>query len=255
MRYSVLIIVLFFLSPFLYAKENLSFYGKVVKDKINVRVDSTILSKVIGKVNKGNILQVVDEKYDWYKIILPSYFSCYVYKKYFKKIKDNIYKCVASQVNIRLSPSLDSYVLGMLDKGMEVKVKAIKGDFFEIDAPPKAYGWIHKKFLVKIEKSQIPQTNFSVEHSSLPKKEKFVNTQDTGFRIEKTLGEEKYAIIQGYLIKEKGRYKISSEDKIFILKTNKNLDKFVGKVVIIEGVYKKIGNKKKFVIKKLSIKS
>ena len=47
------------------------FHGEINTNNINIRSDSTVISKVICVSSKGEPVEVVKESYEWYKIRLP----------------------------------------------------------------------------------------------------------------------------------------------------------------------------------------
>lgn len=123
----------------------------VSEDRINVRVDSTVSSESLGYISKGETVQVLEEKFDWNKIVLPHQFSCYVSKKYIKKVKDNVIQITSSQVNLRSGPSLESYVIGKAPQNSKFYLIEENDKWVKIQGYPYAYGWIHKSFLHKTD--------------------------------------------------------------------------------------------------------
>ncbi|MBP7088179.1 MAG: SH3 domain-containing protein [Candidatus Omnitrophica bacterium] len=123
----------------------------VSEDKINVRVDSTIYSESLGYISKGKVVQVIKDKFDWNKIVLPPEFNCYISKKYTKKVKDNIVRVTAPQVNLRNKPSLNSYIIGKAPQNREFYLLEENEEWVKIQGYPYTYGWVHKNFLNKAD--------------------------------------------------------------------------------------------------------
>ncbi len=126
--------------------------AQVKKKNINVRVDATVASPVLGTLNKGEIVSVVEEKFDWSKIILPKRFSAYAASQFLKKIDDNKVEVIVSDLNLRNAPSLYSYTIGKADKGNVFFYRSEGNGWFELRAYPYIYGWVNKNFLTKVEK-------------------------------------------------------------------------------------------------------
>lgn len=135
----------------------------VTKDKINVRVDSTVMSKSLGKLPKGSIVDALTEKYKWVKIKLPRNFTCYVSSEYIERIPGKKGRVTATSLNLRDRPSLNAYTIGKIPKGTLVSVLEKKGKWYKIRAYPHAYGWIHKKFL----KVTVKKPNLNVQVKTL----------------------------------------------------------------------------------------
>ncbi len=204
--------------------------GKVTKDGINLRTDSRITSSVICKLERGEGVNILSEKYDWYKIILPEKCSCYVYKAYLK-VRGNKGVCTATNVNIRTKPSLDSEIVGRLSKGEQVRVLGVNGDFYKIIPTAKCYGYVHKIF-VKV-------SNFEKEDQN-----------SANFLEKDTRTETKPIEFIGLFFKKDGFYFLKTADKIYKIKTFRDLDKFVGKKIEMRGFLSK---RKKFVLKSIKI--
>ncbi len=144
MKKSIFLLCLVFLLPFnSYSYEKY----KVIKDKINIRIDSTVTSPILGVLNNNEIVDVLEESHDWMRILLPKQFQCFVSAKYVKKISKEEAVVTASVLNIRNKPSLESYILGKAKKNSKLTLLRKNKDWYKISAYPYAKGWVHKKFL------------------------------------------------------------------------------------------------------------
>jgi len=121
--------------------------GRIKKEGINIRVDSTVNSLSLGKLRKNEKVKIVREKYEWYRIILPSRFTCFVASCYLKKLKKDQAKCIASSINVRCQPSLKSIVVGKLKRNDIVKIQEYGKEWSKISCYPYGYGWVHKNFI------------------------------------------------------------------------------------------------------------
>ena len=145
---------------------------EVIKNKINVRVDSTITSPSIGYLNKGEIVEVLEEKFSWLHIRLPERFTplekatdetvrssltgftCYVWEKYLKQAGANKAEVIAKRLNLRDKPSLESFVLGQAQQGDVLFIIEKKDGWCEVKGYPYLKGWVHKKFIRKLEEKK-----------------------------------------------------------------------------------------------------
>ncbi len=126
------------------------FIGKVKTDNVNVRLGANINFITITQLNTNDQVKVVDELYDWYKIELPNKITAYVSTKYVTVLPDNeLAQVNADNLNVRINADIDSAILGQLDKGTLIKIKAVKNNFFEIDSQGLIFGWINKMFIEK----------------------------------------------------------------------------------------------------------
>jgi len=160
--------------------QNLPFTGEVNSNDINVRSDSTAGSQVICQVSKGVKLEVISESYGWYKVRLPKSAPSFVKQNLFECVNyetNPIHaaslhtetskrclnaKAIKDKINIRVSPSESSPVLGKIAEDEIVKVIRTKGDWFGIEPVKNSYGWINIKFISpvvepKIDKKQLKQ--------------------------------------------------------------------------------------------------
>lgn len=135
-----------------------SFNGQINAENINLRVDATVSSAVICNLSKGQIVEVVAEAYDWYKIRLPKEAPSYVKQNLLECINSdpvtNPGKCssakvIKNRINIRLGPSESSWVLGKADKLTILDILAKENGWYKIQPVYQSYGWVNKKFVSK----------------------------------------------------------------------------------------------------------
>ncbi len=141
-----------------FAGAGTSFTGQINADNINVRVDATIGSAVACVLSKGQLVEVVSELYDWYKIRLPKEAPSYVKKDLVECINPDPVsapgKCLSAKVikdriNIRLSPGESSWILGKINRLTVVSILSEKGDWYRIAPVYQSFGWVNKKFVDK----------------------------------------------------------------------------------------------------------
>jgi len=117
--------------------------GITLKETI-IRIDSAVFSDMLGKVPKDFPLEIIDEKYGWYKIRTPRDFSGFVYSSYIEVIDENRGISKADNLNIRTGPSVKTPVIGRLNKQDEIKIIAEKDGWYKITLYPYGYAWVHK---------------------------------------------------------------------------------------------------------------
>ncbi len=134
------------------------FQYEVNADGIHIRSDSTVSSAVVCALKKGDVLEVVSEAYGWYKVRLPALAPAFIHKSMVAAADNQTATVVRDNVNIRLGPGTSSPVVGKVKKDQVVAITSDQGDWYGIQPPPTAYGWINKKFVSKtITFAQPPQ--------------------------------------------------------------------------------------------------
>lgn len=136
---------------------------RITHDNINIRTDSTIQADSIGFLAKDDIIEVLNQKFDWCQIVLPRGVSCFVFGKFSEKIDNQRIKITAFNVNIRSRPSLKSPILGKAVKGTEFILRKETPQWFEIEAYPQAKGWVHKLFLEEIKEPELDESPVQVK--------------------------------------------------------------------------------------------
>jgi uncharacterized protein YgiM (DUF1202 family) len=134
------------------------FQYEVNADGIHIRCDSTVSSAVVCALKKGDVLDVVSESYGWYKVRLPALAPAFISKSMVAAGNNQTATVVRDNVNIRLGPGTSLPVVGKVKKDQVVVITSDQGDWYGIQPPPTAYGWINKKFVSKtITFAQPPQ--------------------------------------------------------------------------------------------------
>lgn len=134
-------------------------YGKTITEDVNVRVDSTTQSVTITLLKKDELVKIVGNNFDWYLIQLPQTIPCYIMKKYVTIEKPNHAKINATTLNIRLSPSLESLIIGKIPKNNLVQITEELDNWLRVDANAYTRGWIHKNLVQEIlnqQKEEMP---------------------------------------------------------------------------------------------------
>jgi len=131
------------------AATNFPFTVEVNSNNINIRSDSTISAAIICAVNKSRRLEVVAERYDWYKVKLPRNAPSYIKKDFISNFSSGTTTVSGDNVNIRLSPNETSPILGEIDKDTLVNIKEDLGSWVRIEGK-NSFGWINKKFVTPV---------------------------------------------------------------------------------------------------------
>ncbi len=127
------------------------FTGRINEDNINVRADANTNSPAICKLPKGESVEVVLERYDWYKIRLPKAAAAFVKKSLLEPIDEKTAKAKAENINLRIQPNQTSAILGRLEKNEVVAILKDKDEWLKIEPTANTFGWVHKKFVDRQE--------------------------------------------------------------------------------------------------------
>jgi uncharacterized protein YgiM (DUF1202 family) len=130
--------------------------GRVSEDNLNVRADANTNSPVICKLPKGESVEIILERYDWYKIRLPKQAAVFVKKSLLEPIDEKTAKAKAENINVRALPNQVSAILGRLEKNEVVAIIKDKGEWLKIEPTANTFGWVHKKFIDRKDQEKAP---------------------------------------------------------------------------------------------------
>jgi outer membrane biosynthesis protein TonB len=135
------------------------------QNNINIRGQAKINSEVVGHLQKGDTVTVLeevtlkhpamDEPAHWLKITLPGSFHTWVDSSYIDG-SNNVVK--ARKLNIRGGPGENYSVLGRLEKGDTIKPLETKGNWTQIDAPTNAFAFVAAHLLMHQEAAPVAPT-------------------------------------------------------------------------------------------------
>lgn len=151
-----------------------AFTGVVSGERVNVRASDNISSEVVCQFNKGEEVSVLGLKGKWYKVELPKKALVYVAKSKVSK-KDGQGKVSEDKTNVRTSATVSSTVIGRLNKGAAVKIRKEYLDWYEIEAPKGAAGWVSSDYI---------KGNTSPEAKKAPSLAEILAQMDGGYQAE-----------------------------------------------------------------------
>ncbi|MBI4708574.1 MAG: SH3 domain-containing protein [Candidatus Omnitrophica bacterium] len=199
------------------------FIGQSESENVNLRTDATINSQVICTLSKNEQIEVISESFEWYKIRLPNNAPSFVKKNLTEcigqkpaispeeKTECKTAKITKNRVNIRLAPNETAPILGVSLNNEAVNIISEEQGWYKIEPIPNSFGWVHKKFISKIEiKKEEPKPEE-------PKKVE-ADVQENLINLE--------GIIKPYgrFFKRSATHKIiTADNKIFLLKADKKI--------------------------------
>jgi len=144
----------------------------VTRDRVNVRGQPSVFSEVLTQLNKGDKITVIElvkvekpkegDNVNWYKIQLPAGVPVWVNAAY---INTNFNTVIPNRLNIRAGAGEQFSVLGRLEKGTVVKIIKTENNWYQIETPTNAYGFIAAEF---VEKQAAPPKVEEVKPAVVP---------------------------------------------------------------------------------------
>lgn len=179
--FSIVVLIFILALGLSFAEEKTPFIGEINSNNINLRSDATTSAYLIGILNKGEQVEVLQESYDWYKIRLPKIVSVY--------LKASLASCInyaqaqapgvtsescltlkvlKDRVNIRAGASETSPILGIADQNEVINVRAQEGSWYKIEPIANSFGWVYKKFVDKPKAASAGVVKVAQGKGSLP---------------------------------------------------------------------------------------
>lgn len=123
------------------------FTGKICKNKVRMRLAPTFDSPIIKQYDKGEMLIVTGEEEDFYLVQAPEDMKAYIYRTF---VLDGVVE--GNDVNVRLEPSTESFILTKVKQGEIVngKVSSQNNKWLEINVPSSTKFFINKELIEKV---------------------------------------------------------------------------------------------------------
>ena len=120
------------------------FTGRVVGNRVRMRLQPTIESTVVRETLTGEMFAVIDQEKDYYVVQPARGTKGFVFRTF---ILDGVVE--GDRVNIRLSPDIDSPVIGRLNAGEKVSSTLCEANnkWLEIALPKSVRFYIAKEYL------------------------------------------------------------------------------------------------------------
>jgi uncharacterized protein YgiM (DUF1202 family) len=126
----------------------------VVASNVNVRGQAKLNSEIVGRLNKGQSVMVLDEvtlknsatnePSAWAKILLPPGVHVWVHNSFVNASNKTV---IPRKLNVRGGAGENYSVLGSLKRGDAVKEVSTKNDWIEIEPPSDAYAFVAAQYL------------------------------------------------------------------------------------------------------------
>lgn len=137
-------------------------YGVITANSVNFRSGPSTSYSSIGKLNKGDKVEYLDENGSWVKVKYSGK-TGYVYGTYVEKdTSSTTTKYVnATSLNVRSGPSTSYSVIGKLSKGTKIDVISTSNGWSKIKYDGQT-GYVSSKYLSSTDSSSSSSTSSSV---------------------------------------------------------------------------------------------
>lgn len=124
--------------------------GTVLKDRVNIRTRPDKNSEVATQARQNDVVEVLEHKGEWLRIVLPATAKCFVSAKY---LTDGVAN--ADAINVRSGRGTQYHEVGKLSKGDRVEIIATNNEWTQIKPTANCSGWIAAEY-VKVEEAPAP---------------------------------------------------------------------------------------------------
>jgi N-acetylmuramoyl-L-alanine amidase len=121
----------------------------VTVDNLNVRAIPSEKGKIIGKLNRGDYVNIIDEQSSWSKVVIDNETVGWVYSTFVSLHSDTLSQPIHSYVkvlhngtNIRISPSLNALILAKANMGEIYRTLGKEGSWYKIELNSKTRGYV-----------------------------------------------------------------------------------------------------------------
>jgi len=131
-------------------------HGLITGDGVHVRSGEAKAYRAIGKLNKGEWVQIVSASKDgqWVRIAPPAAADVWIFAKYVAV--DGASGVVSGdKVRVRARPDLKGELVNRLNKGTALTVRGRKGDWLRIAPPSGTVAWVHTRYVKRMTDAEL----------------------------------------------------------------------------------------------------
>lgn len=122
--------------------------------------------KKVREVQEGQLLKIIGEKGEYYRVLVPDGFQCYIAADYVELDDNNVGTVIGSRVNLRSIPGVKGdYPIFQIDRGEKLYVWERVGEWYCITAPEEAYLYVHRDAVSMVEDSAEVQREYETLHN------------------------------------------------------------------------------------------
>lgn len=118
--------------------------GEIASDRVNLRARPSQQVEVVGQLNAGDRVTVLQVTNEWVEIVPPESVDVYVHKEF---VKDGVVQ--VQPLTVRSGPGINYSKVGSMKKGDRVTARGEFGDWIKIAPPSGCSLWVSRP-LVKL---------------------------------------------------------------------------------------------------------
>lgn len=115
---------------------------RTIADKVNLRVRPEAGTEVVAQAGAGQALSAVRVEGEWLGVLAPTNAGVWVKSQF---VKDGI--VAGDKIKLRSGPGISYRDVGLLRKGVSVKVAATQGEWLKIAPPADLVLWVNKSLV------------------------------------------------------------------------------------------------------------
>lgn len=141
-------------TAFVSAEDFEPFTGKVTASRVRMRIQPDLDSYIVKELEEGEMVAIIGEVHDFYIVSPPAGQKTYIYRKY---VFDNV--IAGEHVNVRLTPDMESPVLGQLNNGDHVVGSLVEpgSHWLPIEPPEGICFFVAKDFVRNVGGPELVQ--------------------------------------------------------------------------------------------------
>lgn len=121
---------------------------EVIADRVNLRAEANISSRVMGQVSRGEILDRVSSTGSWTAVIPPTNVALWIQQKL---IHNGITE--SPRANLRSGPGINYEVMLSIDKGTPLQIQGSFKDWMMVRPPDGSTVWISSEFIQEVARA------------------------------------------------------------------------------------------------------
>jgi hypothetical protein len=132
-----------------------AFTGKILKNKVRLRLNPSLDSPIIQELSRGDLFEVTGETDDFFAVLPSPDKKAYIFRTF---VLDNTVE--GTRVNVRLEPSTDAPVLAQLNSGdhVEGSISPTNNKWLEITMPESVRFFVAKEYVEKAGDANLVKT-------------------------------------------------------------------------------------------------
>lgn len=145
---SVLILILCLYTVHVYAEESSIGAGTITGSVVNLREEPNTSSKVLDKLPKGTVVNVLSASGEWYNVVYGDK-TGWVYGKYLSINEKTLGIAIVTTevLNVRSKPDLSSDVITQIYKGNKFAVTAVSENWYKLKTTDGTEAWASSDYM------------------------------------------------------------------------------------------------------------